>query len=167
MTGLEQVKAAVAATLNKAGVRAVLEYGPERAKCYDGAVISVGVRKSECRQAGLCDYLGEQEDPETGLSREFYGRRLELSLSLDAWADPETDVSACQEALEQAHEALLRAMPAGIRPGEMTWGEVQWDKDARMFLRQGTLQCSAYLTATVRDDTGLLTDFILKGVLTD
>ena len=84
MTGLEQVKAAVAAALNKAGVRAVLEYGPERAKCYDGAVISVGVRKSECRQAGLCDYLGEQEDPETGLSRELYGRRLELSLSLDA-----------------------------------------------------------------------------------
>lgn len=165
MSGLEQVKAAVAAALEQAGLRAVLEYGPERLGRYEGAVVAVGVRRGECRQVGFCDYLGEREDPDTGLTREVYGRRLDVQLSLDAWA--EKDPGACQEVLERAHEALLTGLPAGIRAGEMTWEAVRWDEETEMFCRQGTLRCGACLTAAVREDTGLLSDFILKGVLTD
>ena len=36
MSGLEQVKAAVAAALEQAGLRAVLEYGPERPQTVPG-----------------------------------------------------------------------------------------------------------------------------------
>lgn len=165
MSGLEQVKAAVAAALEKAGLAAALEYGPERLRRYPGAVITVGVRRGECRQVGFCDYLGEQEDPETGLSREVYGRRLDIQLSLDAWS--EKDPGTCQEALERAHEALLTGLPAGIRAGDMAWEAVRWDAETEMFCRQGTLRCGACLTAAVQEDTGLLSDFILKGVLMD
>ena len=165
MSGLEQVKAAVAAALERAGLTAVLEYAPERLRHYKGPVVTVGVRRGECRQVGFCDYLGEREDPETGLRREVYGRRLDIQLSLDAWA--EGSAGACQEALERAHEALLTGLPAGIRAGDMTWEDVRWDGETEMFCRQGTLRCGACLTAAVQEDTGLLSDFILKGVLTD
>ena len=35
-----------------------------------------------------------------------------------------------------------------------------------MFLRRGTLSCGAYFTAAATEDGALLTDFILKGVMT-
>ena len=167
MSGLEQVKTALTAALERAGITAVKEYGPERIRDYAGAVITVGTRRGESRQAGLCDYLGEQEDPETGRRAEVYGRRLDITLSLDAWADRAAGAAACQEALEACHEALLSGLPAGLRPGDMTWEEVRWDQEAGMFSQRGTLRCAAYLTATAQDETGMLSDFILKGVLTD
>ena len=167
MNGLEQVKSAVVETLRRGGLNAEAEFAREQLGRYDGAVISVGVRRGECRQAGFCDYLGITADQETGVSREIYGRRLDISLSLDAWAGKDSGAAACQEALERAHGILLEGLPAGIRPGEMTWEEAGWDRDAGMFLRKGTLQCAAYLLAEMREDTGLLSDFILKGVLKD
>ncbi len=159
MNGLEQVKEAIAAALERAGLRAVTAYGPEKLAKYDGPVVAVGLRRGECRQAGLWDYLGESG------GGEVYGRRLDISLSLDAWAEAEIGAERCQQALERAYEAALDGLPAGIRPGEMVWEEVKWDKETGMFLRRGTLRCGAYLLATVREETGELTDFILKGVL--
>ena len=165
MNGLEQVKASLAATLNQAGIAAVTEYGPKTLKRYHGAVVTIGLRRGESRQVGLCDYLGEQEEQETGVRREVYGRRLDITLSLDTWAGREIGAAACQCALEQIHDVLLTDLPAGIRPGDMTWEEVRWNQTADMFQQQGTLQCSAYLTATTQEESGMLSDFILKGVL--
>ena len=163
--GLDQVKVAIAAALERAGLRAVTAFGPKRLEAYGGPVVTVGVRRGECRQAGLWDYLGERE--EKGARREIYGRRLDITLSLDAWADAETGAERCQQALERAYEAVLNGLPAGIRPGEMVWEEVKWDRETGMFLRRGTLQCGVYLLAAAREETGELTDFVLKGVLTD
>lgn len=166
MNGLEQVKRAVAAALERAGVRAVTAWEPEVLKRYDGAVVAVGVRRCVCEQAGLWDYLGE-ETAAGGGSREVYGRRLELTLSLDAWADASVGALACQAALERACEALAAGLPAGLKAGEMAWEAVEWDGETGMFLRRGTLRCSAVLLAKAQAETGELTDFILKGVLTE
>ena len=167
MSGLEQVKAALAAALVQAGITAVTTYGPKRLLDYDGPVVTVGVRRGESRQIGLCDYLGEQEDAATGQSREVYGRLLDITLSLDTWADREAGAGTCQEMLERIHEAVLSGLPAGLRPGDMAWEEVRWDQETGMFCQQGTLRCGAYLTATTQEETGVLSDFILKGVLID
>ena len=41
MNGLEQVKEAIAAALERAGLRAVTAYGPEKLAKYDGPVVAV------------------------------------------------------------------------------------------------------------------------------
>ena len=46
------------------------------------------------------------------------------------------------------------------------WEEAAWDKDTAMFLRRGSLVCSAYFVATASEDGLLLSDFILKGMVT-
>ena len=49
---------------------------------------------------------------------------------------------------------------------ELKWEEAAWDKDTAMFLRRGSLACSAYFVAAASEDGLLLSDFILKGVVT-
>ena len=49
MNGLEQVKDAVAAALEKAGISAQTAYSPGWAKAYTGPVAAVGLRMGESR----------------------------------------------------------------------------------------------------------------------
>ena len=44
--------------------------------------------------------------------------------------------------------------------------ETAWDETTSMFLRRGSLSCSAYFVATATEEGAWLTDFILKGVVT-
>lgn len=165
MTGLEQVKTALAAALEKAGVRAAAAYAPGWCKRYSEPVAAVGFRQGECRGGAMNSYLGSQADPATGETREIYGMRLELELSLDIYAPASAGAAGCEKALEGLHQVMLEGLPSGLRPTELRWEETVWDKDTAMFLRRGTLKCGAYFTAAATEENVLLSDFILKGVI--
>ena len=60
-----------------------------------------------------------------------------------------------------------RGLPSGLKPRELKWEEAVWDPDTAMFLRRGSLTCDAYFTAAISEDGLLLSDFILKGVVTN
>lgn len=162
MNGLEQVKAAIADALEKAGVRSRLAFAPGWAGEYHEPVVAVGLRMGESRGGALGSYLGRQVDPETLVSREVYGMRLELTLSLDVYAPPAV---GCDGALETLHQVVLSGLPSGLKATELKWEETVWDKDTGMFLRRGSLACGAFFTASVSEDGGVLSDFILKGVV--
>ena len=49
MSGLEQVKRAIAGALEKAGIAARLAFEPGWAKGYSGPVVAVGLRRGESR----------------------------------------------------------------------------------------------------------------------
>ena len=49
---------------------------------------------------------------------------------------------------------------------ELSWEETGWDTDTSMFLRRGSMTCSAFFTAETTGEAALLSDFILKGVMT-
>ena len=166
MNGLEQVKNAVAGALEKAGIRARIAYAPGWAKAYAEPVVVVGLRTGESRGGAVGSYLGERVDPETQASQEVYGMRLELTLSMDIYAPPGEGAAGCDSALEGLHRAVLHGLPSGLRPVELRWDEMGWDKDTAMFLRRGSLVCSAYFVATASEDGLLLSDFILKGMVT-
>ena len=51
MSGLEQVKRAIAGALEKAGIAARLAFEPGWAKGYSGPVVAVGLRRGESRAA--------------------------------------------------------------------------------------------------------------------
>ncbi len=166
MNGLEQVKSAIAGALETAGIRVRTACAPGWARAYPGPVVAVGLRTGESRGGALSSYLGQRVDPATQVSQEVYGMRLELTLSLDIYCPPKDGTEGCDQVLEALHQIMLNGLPSGLRPTELKWEEVVWDEDTAMFLRRGSLGCSAYFTAASSEDGLLLSDFILKGVVT-
>ena len=123
MSGLEQVKAAIAKALEQAGTAARAAVAPGWARSYEEPEVAVGLRMG-ARPAG------------------------------------------CDSALETLHQVMLGSLPSGLRPTELKWEETGWDEDTAMFLRRGSLSCSAFFTALAEEDGALISDFILKGVVT-
>ena len=165
--GPEQVRAAMAAALEKAGVRAATAFPGGWAKAYDEPVAAVGLRTGESRGGALGSYLGTRLDPTDQSCREVYGMQLDLTLSLDIYAPARMGAAGCDGALETLHQVVLQGLPSGLKPRELKWEEAVWDPDTAMFLRRGSLTCDAYFTATISEDGLLLSDFILKGVVTN
>ena len=166
MSGLEQVKTAVARALESAGIRVQAAYTPGWAKAYQRPVVAVGLRTGESRGSALSSYLGRRTDPGTQVCQEIYGMRMDLTLSLDIYCPAGEGASGCEGALEKMHQVLLEGLPSGLRPAELKWEETGWDEDTAMFLLPVSLACGAYFTAAASEDGLLLTDFILKGVVT-
>ena len=162
MRELTQVRDAVMAAIRRAGLTALPAFPPERAKAYEGAVAAVAVGTVQGRALGLCDYLGETRDKETGAVRELYGKQLEGVVTVDIRGRRAAD---CEAGCETAAEALLGALPAGIRPGELCWEALAWERETGMFLRRGRLRCRALFTAESREDGGEFLDFIWTGVV--
>ena len=166
MNGLEQVKSALSAALERAGIETRTAYAPGWAKAYETPVVAVGLRTGESKGGALSHYLGRQTDPETLAGRDVYGLRLDLTLSLDIYCPPREGAAGCDGVLEALHQIMLEGLPPGLKPTGLKWEEAAWDPDTSMFLRRGSLACSAYFIATASEDGALLTDFILKGVVT-
>lgn len=165
MTGLEQVKAAVAGALEQAGIPVRLAFSPGWAEAHAAPVVAVGLRTGESRGGALYSYLGQRTDPDTLASQEVYGLSLDLTLSLDVYSPPQMGAAGCDQTLERLHQVMLRGLPSGLRPSELRWEEAGWDEDASMFLRRGSMSCRAYFLAAAPEDALPLTDFILKGVV--
>ena len=166
MNGLEQVKNAIAAALENSGISARIAYAPGWAGSYQEPVVAMGLRTGESRGGALSNYLGQRTDPDTQTSQEVYGMRLELTLSLDIYCPPQEGAAGCDGVLEKLHQIMLEKLPSGLRPSELKWEEAAWDEDTSMFLRRGSLSCGAYFIAVAAEDGALLSDFILKGVVT-
>ncbi len=164
MRELTQVRDAVLSALNGAGVQALAAFPADRAKRYSGAVAAVAVGTAEGKALGFCNYLGEVYDAEAGAVREVYGKQLEGIITVDIRAERAVD---CEAACETAAEVLLGGLPGGIRPGELNWEGLCWEKETGMFLRRGSLRCQAVFMAREPEDGQLFLDFILKGVMTD
>ena len=162
MKELVQVKEAVIRALKDAGISAMEAFPDSKAKAYPGAVATVAVGAAEGKMLGFCNYLGEIYDPEAGTVRELYGKQLESDITVDLRADRAAD---CEEGCQRAAEVLLSGLPAGIRPGELRWEALVWEKTTGVFLRKGHLQCQAVFVAQSQEDGELFLDFILKGVM--
>ena len=163
MKELAQVRRAVIDALNAGGVTAMEAFPADRAKRWPGAVAAVAVGAAEGKMLGFCNYLGEMYDQEAGTVRELYGKQLEGGITVELRAERAAD---CEKGCEAAAEVLLGGLPSGIRPGELSWEALCWEKETGMFLRRGKLQCRAVFVAQGHEDGEMFLDFILKGVMT-
>jgi len=162
MKELAQVRRTVLEALQGAGLTALEAYPDSRARVYEGPVAAVAVGAAEGRTVGFCNYLGEVRDPESGEVRELYGKQLEGEITVDIRAQRAAD---CERGCQRAAEVLLGGLPAGVRPGELRWEALSWERSTGMFLRRGSLRCQAVFTAQSREDGAAFLDFILKGVM--
>jgi len=140
MTAAGQVRSEIVSRLKAAGLDAAEAYEDERFRERSGSVVAVGAKQAELAHAGLMNYLGEQYDAESGRTVEVYGRKLKMAASLDGLAD-------------------------GLTLDELSWEKTEWDEEYGMFVRRGTARCTAYFVATADEESAVLTDFILKGVM--
>ena len=163
MRELNQIRDAVAAALQDAGLTALTAYPDQRAKRYGCPVAAVAVETAESRTVGFCNYLGEIRDPRTGVLRELYGKQLDTVIAVEIRGERAAD---CEQGCEAAAEVLLGGLPSGIRPGELNWEALSWERETELFLRRGRLQCRAYFQAQTEDDQTMFLDFQLKGVMT-
>lgn len=163
MNGLNQIRAAVLTALQSAGLTAVPAFDGT-AHRYAAPVTAVDVADAGSRPVGFGDYLGESYDETEGTVRELYGRQLDVTVSLEVRAPAAAE---CETAMETAAQTLLCALPSGIRPGELSWEAVSWDRHNQLFLRRGRLRCRAAFTAETDPESGTLLDFTLKGVVSN
>ena len=161
MKELRQIRDAVISALRDAGLAAEAAFPSKWTAERKTPLATVAVGAAEGRNIGFSGYLGEVSGP-AGIVREVYGKRLEGGITLDIWAERALD---CEDGAETAAAVLLGGLPAGIRPGELSWEALCWDKTTRLFLRRGTLRCEALFLAESEEETGVFSDFILKGVL--
>ena len=161
MRELTQMRDAVIRALNQAGLAAEAAFPDHPAKRRPGAAASVSVGAAEGKALGFCGYLGELRGDDGG-TREIYGKQLEGSVTVEIRAER---AEACERGAETASAILLEGLPEGIRPGELSWEALAWERETELFMRRGRLSCTALFLAQVQEDVPAFLDFKLKGVL--
>ena len=162
MRELTQVRDAVIGALTAAGLPAMAAFPAEEAARYREAVAAVDVGAVQSEALGFCNYLGQVRD-DSGADHEIYGKQLEAEITVDVRAGRAAD---CQRGCETAADVLLGELPSGVRPEELAWEALQWERETEMFLRRGRLRCRALFVARADEDGQIFMDFVLKGVLT-
>ena len=84
MTAVGQVKRAVAAAIKAAGCAAIESYSEEQLKRYATAVAAVGTKETVIEESGAAQYLGEKVDEATQETVSVYGRKMLLTLLIEA-----------------------------------------------------------------------------------
>ena len=161
MKELRQIRDAVIEALRAGGLEAEAAFPAKWAAERKTPLATVAVGAAEGRNIGFCGYLGERRE-ESGAVREVYGKRLEGAITVDLRAELAAD---CERGGETASAVLLGGLPEGIRPGELSWEALAWEKETRLFLRRGRLRCEALFLAETGEDGPEFLDFILKGVV--
>ena len=106
-------RTAVAQQLRKAGVDAVEAMEPERVPRRRSPAAAVALAGVACGAGGFQDYLGLEQDPDTGGRREVFGREAELTLELEIFAPRDAGASACREGAGGQRAAVPRGGGAG------------------------------------------------------
>lgn len=165
MTAARQVTSAVAQAITRAGCEALERYGTERLTARERALCAVGARQVVIEHAGLPEYLGQRTDEATQETREVFGRRLTLRLSLEVYAPRTLLAGGCAEATERVTQAMLTALPEGLTLQELRWDETRWDSASGMFRCGGEARYEAYFICEREEDETVFTDFVLRGTV--
>lgn len=161
MKELRQIRDAVIDALRRAGLEAEAAFPAKWAAERNTPLATAAVEAAEGKAVGFCGYLGETTDA-FGVTREVYGKRLKGVISVEIRAARAAD---CEDGGETAASVLLGDLPEGIRPGELSWEALAWEKETGLFLRRGSLRCEALFLAESGEEDGVFSEFILKGVL--
>ena len=151
MTAVGQVKRAVAA--------AIESYSEEQLKRYATAVAAVGTKETVIEESGAIEYLGEKVDEMTQEMVAVYGRKMLLTLLIEVYA-PRT-----MGAAGAITQAMMTALPEGLKLRTLQWGKTGWDKTTGMFRLDASAKYAAYFVAEAAEDETVFTDFVLRGTV--
>lgn len=73
--------------------------------------------------------------------------------------------AGCEEAAEAITQAMMTALPEGLKLRTLQWGKTGWDKTTGMFRLDASAKYAAYFVAEAAEDETVFTDFVLKGTV--
>ena len=161
---LDAVLDAVVTALRAAGLCALRQFPEGEIDRKSGPLVCVGLKSNKLVSSGAGDYMGERRSG--GTVSEVYGFRMEPVIALDIYSpdDGENGAEGCIETAE-AVGAALPGFPSGLKMRELLCGETAFDGATEMYHMPVELSCAAFLTREMNGETGVFTDFVLKGVL--
>lgn len=159
---LDELQAELAATLSRNGVQAISSWPEGRRIGADGPVVLVSLEKLNCASAGLQDYLGQRLNEATGQWQDLYGRRAQLTFTLDILAAPRVGAQECRTAFEILVRCLQTEKPAGLSVRELASEELEYDEKEGLLKLRCRLKCEGWLCAAGHE-AGTFLDFILRG----
>ncbi len=162
MNGLEKLRQELVTYLKQSGISAMTAWEKEKRTRLEQAVIVVSLRGCEGGPAGFQDYLGEQLNEKTGLWRELYGRKADITFGIDIWAPRSGGENACAALFSHVAQALILDGPQGLRIREVSCGETTWNQEEGIFHCPAKAVGIIFLQAAA-DESGLFTDFTVKG----
>ena len=165
MTAVGQVKCAVAAAIKAAGCAAIESYSEEQLKRYEAAVAAVGTKETVIEESSAIEYLGEKVDEMTQEMVAVYGRKMLLTLLIEVYVPRTMGAAGCEDAAETITQAMMTALPEGLKLRTLQWGKTGWDKTTGMFRLDASAKYAAYFVAEAAEDETVFTDFVLKGTV--
>ena len=70
-----------------------------------------------------------------------------------------------EETAETITQAMMTALPEGLKLRTLQWGKTGWDKTTGMFRLDASAKYAAYFVAEAAEDETVFTDFVLKGTV--
>lgn len=160
--GLEEIREKLAAYLRDKGVDAAAAWpGAEREK-LSAPRAAVTLRGCSAGPSGFQDYLGEEYDTDSGQWRELYGRKGELTFSLDLYAPAQQGEGPLQAAFDRLLGALSQGGPEGMTLRELSCGQTEYDATGRLLKRSVQAVFGVYLCAAAQPG-GAFLDFEIRG----
>lgn len=88
-----------------------------------------------------------------------------LTLLVEVYAPRALGAAGCEEAAETITQAMMTALPEGLKLRTLQWGKTGWDKTTGMFRLDASAKYAAYFVAEAAEDETVFTDFVLKGAV--
>ncbi|MEG0765187.1 MAG: hypothetical protein RRY65_03475 [Pseudoflavonifractor sp.] len=161
MAGLDAIRGKMVELLQRGGMTAVTAWDDGARKRRAGTVVAVSLKSCEGGPAGFQDYLGERYNTAAQKWEDLYGKRVRLVFGLDLYAEKGGE-AVLQTALNALTDALQQGAPEGLRLGELSSGETEYNETLGLYHCPVEAACDAYLYA-VADDGGTILDFEVRG----
>lgn len=159
---VETIQEKLAGFFCQRGVEAVASWPGKVRTDAKSPVVLVSLEQMSCSSAGLQDYLGQRRDEATGQEKELYGRRAQMTFTLDVLAPPGTGAGACRAVFDRLLLILQEEKPLGLRVRELTGDEMEYDGKEGLLRLRCHLVCAGWLYTT-GDEVGTFLDFTLRG----
>lgn len=166
MTEIETIIDRVKRAIKDSGISAaVTDHPGDLQNRFDGPVIFVGFSSGSGVSAGFLGYIGTEYDENADEYYEIYGKKLDITLSLDIRSPLTKKGGAECTAVFSDIVCAVDDLGNGIKVREISCGDVFYDKVPNMYCCRAELKCTAFLYARKTDDSSEFTDFKLKGEL--
>lgn len=162
--GFEQVCGYFAKRLKATDIAVLREWQRRSLARPSAPVAVIGIQQTKSEEGALWQYIGQFPNASNGEIEERYGRRFEITLYVDFYAPPNM-AGQLQKCCERLEEIFLSPSPDALCPMSVQRGEITADSDVGALKCRCTLLCGAYYTAAADEDSMLLRDFTLKGVV--
>ena len=160
-TVLTSIKNAIE-TANIASV--VFAYPGERKFRYDSPVIALKISRCKADEGAMLSYLGREYDAQTDKYIEKYGRKTEMTVTMDVFCPVYHGYSGLTcENVFTATVSCLSCLGSGIKIREFNSADTSYDKALDMYKCVCELKISAFLILESDGESEEFSDFSLRG----